>query len=291
MTATAVRPDGPAPAATGAVPVLAAEEVSVRFGGLAALRDVSLVVPRRSIVGLIGPNGAGKSTLVSVLSGLLTPQAGRVFIDGADVTAQPAHRRARRGLARTFQQPELFAGMTVREHLAVAWRSHFDRRRFWRDFVDGGAWRRPPKAESQRIDRLVEQLDLGHLVDAAVAALPLGYSRLVEIGRALAASPKVVLLDEPLSGLDADETERLAVTIRSLVESEGVSFLLIDHDVDTVLSRSTSVVALDFGQVITTGTAAQVRSHPQVRASYLGDAVGVEDPDGAPAAADAGEGS
>lgn len=262
----------PPPASPAGPTVLAAEEITVRFGGLAALQDVSVAVPPHAVVGLIGPNGAGKSTLVAVLSGLLAPQHGRVLLDGVDVTSQPAHRRARQGLARTFQQPELFAGMTVRDHLVVAWRAQFARQRMWRDFVDARAWRRSPAAEHERVDGLIGQLGLGHLANAAVAGLPLGYSRLVEIGRALAPRPKVVLLDEPLSGLDEDESERLAGTIGDLVASEGVSFLLIDHDVDKVLAGSTSVAVLDFGHLITTGTAAQVRAHPEVQAAYLGTA-------------------
>jgi len=256
-----------------AQPVLAGEGISVRFGGLQALNNVSIEVPRQAIMGLIGPNGAGKSTLIGVLSGLLAPTSGRVRLDGADVTSQPAQQRARRGLARTFQQPELFAGLSIREHLMLAWRVRHDKARMWQDLVLGRAWRRPDSGENERVDQLLESLGLARLGHAPVAALPLGYSRLVEIGRALAASPQVVLLDEPLSGLDAQESEQVADVLYGLVGSEGVSFLLVDHDVDTVLERSARVMVLDFGEVISVGTADEVRSDELVRAAYLGDAV------------------
>jgi branched-chain amino acid transport system ATP-binding protein len=258
---------------TAAVPVLAGEGISVRFGGLQALNNVSIEVPRQAIVGLIGPNGAGKSTLIGVLSGLLAPSSGRVSLDGVDVTSEPAQARARRGLARTFQQPELFAGLSIREHLMLAWRVRHERARMWKDLLLGRAWQRPDRDENERVDQLLEGLGLARLGHAPVAALPLGYSRLVEIGRALAASPKVVLLDEPLSGLDGQESEQVAEILYGLVGSEGVSFLLVDHDVDTVLERSARVMVLDFGEVITVGTAAEVRANDLVRAAYLGAAV------------------
>jgi branched-chain amino acid transport system ATP-binding protein len=251
--------------------VLVGESITVAYGGVKALSDVSISVPARSIVGLIGPNGAGKSTLVGVLSGLVPAQSGRVYLGGVDVTSDPAQKRARSGLARTFQQPEMFAGLSVREHLVLAWRLRYDRTRLWRDLIDGRAWRSPRIAEDERVDELLSTLGLAALADAPVAALPLGTSRLVEIGRALAASPSVILLDEPLSGLDVAESERLAGTLHDLVLSQGISILLIDHDVDTVLVRSRIVVVLDFGQVITAGSPDEVRQHPQVRAAYMGD--------------------
>ena len=253
--------------------VLTGENISVSFGGIKALTDVSIQVPEQSIVGLIGPNGAGKSTLIGVLSGLLRPGQGRVYLDGADVTKLAAHKRARRGLARTYQLPELYAGLTVRDHLVLAYRLRHERSRMWRDLLDGRGWRPASAAENERVDHLLEWLGLTELRFSAVAALPLGYSRLVEVGRALAGSPRVVLLDEPLSGLDSEESEALAETLHDLVQSEQVSFLLIDHDVDTVLTRSSDVVVLEFGQVIARGTPAEIRESDVVRSAYLGDSV------------------
>jgi branched-chain amino acid transport system ATP-binding protein len=250
--------------------VLVGEDISVSYGGIAALAGVSLEVPEQAIVGLIGPNGAGKSTLLGVLSGLIEPGAGKVMLNGEDVTSRSAHERARRGIARTFQQPELFAGLSVREHLVLAWRIRFDRQRMWRDLIDGRAWRRSSPREDERIGYLLDRLGLSALRDADVTGLPLGYSRLLEIGRALASEPSVVLLDEPFSGLDANGLEAVGETLQDLVLKDGLSLLLVDHDVDTVLARSAKVVVLDFGHVIAEGTPGQIRDNEVVRAAYLG---------------------
>lgn len=261
-------------------PILAARDISVRFGGVSALTEVDIEVAPEAIVGLIGPNGAGKTTLLSVLSGLRRPRGGQVFLEGMDVTDVPAHRRARAGLARTFQLPELFAGLTVREHLSLPWRLRFDRSRLWRDLVNARGWRRPPSSERERVGELLEWLGLTRLAGAPVAGLSLGHSRLVEVGRALAGSPKVVLLDEPLSGLDAAESVHLAMTLHRLVDNEKVSFLLVDHDVDLVLARSTRVFVLDFGELIAHGTSEEIRNNEAVRIAYLGSKVGDEHPSG-----------
>jgi ABC-type branched-subunit amino acid transport system ATPase component len=256
-----------------AAPVLAAAGVTVRFGGLIALSDVSLEVPQGTIVGLVGPNGAGKSTLFAVLSGLLRPAEGRVELRGTDVTDASPQRRARDGLARTFQQPELFMGLTVREHLVLADRVRFARRRLWRDMVDPRSLLRPDVEEDERVDGLLELLDLTLVARAPVGALPLGTSRLVEVARALATRPDVVLLDEPLSGLDIAESERLASTLRRVVDESArrVSLLMVEHDVATVLALSSRMYVLDFGELIASGTPAQIRDNAAVRAAYLGD--------------------
>jgi ABC-type branched-subunit amino acid transport system ATPase component len=256
-----------------AVPVLVAAGVTVRFGGLVALSDVSIDVPQGTIVGLVGPNGAGKSTLFAVLSGLLRPAGGRVELRGADVTNASPQRRARDGLARTFQQPELFMGLTVREHLVLAHRVRFARQRLWRDMVDPRSLLRPDVEEDERVDGLLELLDLTPVARAPVGALPLGTSRLVEVARALATRPDVILLDEPLSGLDMAESEKLASTFRRVVdESERrVSLLMVEHDVATVLSLSSRIYVLDFGELIASGTPAQIRDNAAVRTAYLGD--------------------
>jgi ABC-type branched-subunit amino acid transport system ATPase component len=254
-------------------PVLTATGITVRFGGLTALSDVGLEVPPGTIVGLVGPNGAGKSTLFAVLSGLLRPAAGRVFLHGDDVTSASAQARARNGLARTFQQPELFMGLTVREHVVLAHRVRFSRQRLWRDMVDPRSILPPSKEENDRVDGLLELLDLTHVARASVGALPLGTSRLVEIARALATRPDVVLLDEPLSGLDMRESENLASVFQRVVASDDrrVSLLMVEHDVATVLSLSSRIFVLDFGELIASGTPAEIRSNAAVRAAYLGD--------------------
>jgi len=265
--------DAGAGAADPTVPVLAATGITVRFGGLTALSDVGLEVPPGTIIGLVGPNGAGKSTLFAVLSGLQRPAAGRVFLRGKDVTGASPQLRARQGLARTFQQPELFMGLTVREHLVLAHRVRYSRQRLWRDMVDPRSLLPAGREENERVDQLLELLDLTHVAHAAVGALPLGMSRLVEIARALATRPDVVLLDEPLSGLDMRESENLASVFRRVVQNDQrkVSLLMVEHDVATVLSLSSKIFVLDFGELIASGTPAEIRGNAAVRSAYLGD--------------------
>ena len=251
--------------------VLEAREVTVRFGGLTALSEVTVEVPEKSVVGLVGPNGAGKSTLFAVLSGLQRAAAGRVYLHGVDVSRASPARRSRSGLARTFQQPELFPGMTVRAHLVLAYRLHHTRQRLWRDIVDGTAWRRrSDPAEDAAVDALLGDLGIDEIAHRQVSGLPLGLSRLVELGRALATDPSVLLLDEPASGLDREETQRLVDVLRAVPARYGASILLVEHDVDLVLGLSSTVYVLDFGRLIARGTADETRRNPAVRAAYLG---------------------
>jgi branched-chain amino acid transport system ATP-binding protein len=256
---------------TSTVPALEARGVTVRFGGLVALSDVSIAVPPATIVGLVGPNGAGKTTLFGVVSGLLRPQAGEVFLDGRRITGMSPAKRARLGLARTFQQLELFMGLTVREHVVLGYRVRNSRRRLWSDLLTAGALHRESVEEKARVDHLVELLGLKGVAGTPAASLPLGTSRRVEVARALATGPSIVLLDEPSSGLDAGETEQLGVALRSVVDEEKVSMLLVEHDVAMVLGLSSFVAVLDFGICIAQGTPEEIRANPAVRAAYLGD--------------------
>lgn len=261
---SATIPSGSALAATG---------VTVRFGGLTALSNVSIEVPAGTIVGLVGPNGAGKSTLFAVISGLVRPAAGRVSIAGQDVTALSTQARARLGLARTFQHPELFMGMTVRDHLVLAHRAHYERRRCWSDLLNLRVMFPPTKLESEQVDSLLELLGLTSIAKTQVSVLPLGLARLVEVGRALATRPKVVLLDEPLSGLDVRATENLTAAFERCVanSSEGLSLLMVEHDVASVLALSSRIFVLNFGELIARGTPDEVRADRVVRDAYLGD--------------------
>ncbi len=273
MTATVTNPGEPDGAIGGESLALAAIDITVRFGGLTALSAVSLDVPRGSIVGLVGPNGAGKSTLLSVLSGLLSPNSGKVWLQGHDVTDMSARLRATRGQARTFQQPELFMGLTVREHLVLAYRARTVPSRMWRDMLDPRALFRTSPGENEKVDGLLELLHLTQVAKAPVAALPLGVIRLVEVGRALASEPLVLLLDEPLSGLDLHGSENLVTVFRRIVDegNGGLSLVIVEHDVAAVLALSDSVVVLDFGERIAVGSPEHVRNDPAVRAAYLGD--------------------
>jgi ABC-type branched-subunit amino acid transport system ATPase component len=250
---------------------LRASRITVRFGGLVALDDVTVSAPASTITGLVGPNGAGKSTLFGVLSGLHRPNAGTVHIGDEDVTRHSPQARSRLGLARTFQQPQLFPTLTVREHLVLAFRARHARARLWRDAFMAGSRRLVAKGETERVDRLLETLNLREVAHHRAATLPLGTCRLLEVGRALALGPSVMLLDEPLSGLDVREASRLAAVLRAVVAEEQVAMLLVEHDVAMVLDLSSSIYVLDFGQIIASGSPNQIRADQRVRDAYLGD--------------------
>jgi ABC-type branched-subunit amino acid transport system ATPase component len=271
-------------------PALSADNITVRFGGLAALSGVSLEVQPGSIAGLVGPNGAGKSTLLAVLSGLLRPNGGRVHLHGEDVTRTSCRARARKGLARTFQQPELFLGLTVREHLVLAHRARVAPSRLWADMLTPRSLFPSSAEENERVEELLELLRLTRVEKAPVAALPLGILRLVEVGRALASEPSVLLLDEPLSGLDIKASENLLAVFRQIVDQPGrdVSLIMVEHDVAAVLSLSDVVFVLDFGERIAAGSPEAIRSDPAVRAAYLGDADPEQGPPAEPAPAGGG---
>jgi branched-chain amino acid transport system ATP-binding protein len=258
------------------VPAVEARNVTVRFGGLVALSDVSVSVAPATIVGLVGPNGAGKTTLFGVLSGLLRPNDGEVFLRGQKITGASPSKRARLGLARTFQQLELFMGLTAREHVVLGYRVRNQRRRLWSDLVTAGALHPENDDEKARVDHLVDLLGLSSVANVSASVLPLGTARRVEVARALATGPSIVLLDEPSSGLDGHETAQLGEALRTVVEEEQVSMLLVEHDVAMVLGLSNEVAVLDFGVRIAYGTPDEIRNDPQVRAAYLGDDEAVE---------------
>jgi branched-chain amino acid transport system ATP-binding protein len=255
------------------VPVLEAKGVTVKFGGLTAVNDVSIAVPAGKIVGLIGPNGAGKSTLFSVLSGLRRPNAGQVFIGGGDVTRSSPQQRAGLGMARTFQHPELFSGLTVRDHVTLAYRVARTPRRVWTDLWTVGGFRRPSKVETERVDLIVNYLNLTAIQHRPAMGLPLGLARLVELARSFAREPRFLLLDEASSGLDQAETEELVHALKQMVHARGVSLLMVEHDVEMVLGMADYVYVLDFGSLIAEGTPQEIRNNPKVRAAYLGEHV------------------
>ena len=235
---------------------LEASELVVKFGGHRALDQASLVAPDGEITGLIGPNGAGKTTMFNVITGLVAPTSGAVTLDGVDLTDRPLHQRARAGLARTFQQLELFTMLSVRENIRVAADIH---RRWSRDGSD------PAKDTETIIDRV----GLRAVADERVTALPTGQGRLVELGRALACRPKVLLLDEPASGQDDTETARFGELLTDLA-ADGTTILLVEHDMALVMNVCHSVYVLDLGRVLTSGPPAQVQSDPLVLEAYLG---------------------
>jgi branched-chain amino acid transport system ATP-binding protein len=252
------------------VSLLVASEISKSFAGIQALTDVSLDIDSNEIVGLIGPNGAGKTTFFNCLLGIIRPDTGHVRFDGRDLTNVPTYKRARFGIARTFQRIELFTGMTPREHFIVADRAHSRTGALWKDLLFLG---RPTRAEEERSQQVIDLLGLGRVADRRVESLSLGTGRLVEIGRALMTRPKLVLLDEPSSGLDRTETDELATTLRKVQRDSGISILLVEHDVDLVRNLVGRVFVLDFGMMIASGPTQDVFADSAVRQAYLGDLV------------------
>jgi branched-chain amino acid transport system ATP-binding protein len=238
--------------------LLEIEEVSVQFGGLLAVDEASLSVPPGCVTGLIGPNGAGKTTLFNVITGLQAPSRGRVLLEQADVTRRRPYRRARLGIARTFQRLEAFGSLTARENVLVALEM---RRR----------WATSPYDPGKVADELLERVGIARVADTRVDSLPTGSARLVELARALATEPKVLLLDEPSSGLDEQETDALGVLLHELTAG-GLAVLLVEHDMPLVMEACSHISVLDFGRVIARGTPSEIQADPSVQRAYLGTA-------------------
>ncbi|MET7754676.1 ABC transporter ATP-binding protein [Streptomyces sp. NPDC005389] len=242
-------------------PLLRASGIDVRFGGVHALRDVTVDVGPGEICGLIGPNGAGKTTLFDVVSGMRRPDAGTVAYDGTDITRRSPVWRARHGIRRTFQRQQLFGQLSVADNLVVA--------QDWRGGVRPAARRRRERATA-----VLHECGLDALADAYAGGLPVGQARMVELARALADPPRVLLLDEPASGTTAEERRGLADVIRRTADEENCAVLLVEHDVAFVMELCSRVVVLDLGRVLAEGPAAEVHADPAVREAYLGSGSG-----------------
>jgi branched-chain amino acid transport system ATP-binding protein len=267
--------------------VLTVSGVAVRFGGVSALSDTSLSVQPGTVTGLIGPNGAGKTTLFNVISGLQAPDRGTVHLFDTDVTTMKPHRRARLGLARTFQRLELFGSLTAIENVQVGlesvvkwweWR-HLRRAVPWRrgsapitaDLPDVGHTDSSGSLALATCDRLLEGVGLEGLGEQQSAAMSTGLARMVELARALAIGPKLLLLDEPGSGLDEAESAALGELLAKLAAG-GMAVLLVEHDMELVMRICDHIYVLDFGDIIASGTPDQIRNDPMVQAAYLGEA-------------------
>jgi sulfate-transporting ATPase len=253
-------------------PLIAAENVIVRFGGLTAVNDASLTVREGEIVGLIGPNGAGKTTLFNAIAGYNSPTSGTIRLYGQDVTNLPVHRRARVGVARTFQLIQLFRELTVYENLLVATHVHNPTGFGSHLLVSGAAVRHEAEA-IDRVNEILELLDLADLADRTTGDLPFGVLRMIEVARALVTGFRVVMLDEPASGLDNSETDRLIEVLR-FVRGLGVTLLLIEHDVRMVTGVSDYMYVLEQGRMIAEGPPDEIQRNPAVIAAYLGEPTG-----------------
>jgi branched-chain amino acid transport system ATP-binding protein len=248
--------------------LLSAQGVTKTFAGIVALDDVALDVDAGEIVGLIGPNGAGKTTFFNCLLGMLKPDRGEIRFADVDLTKIPTHKRARLGIGRTFQRIELFAGMTAREHLLVAERARRGDGALWKDLLGLG---RAKADELTRVQATLDLLGLSDDADRPIEALSLGRGRVVEVGRALMIEPKLLLLDEPSSGLDHQETTDLAEVLRTVNLERGIAILLVEHDVAMVQSLVSRAFVLDFGTLIASGPTAEVFADAAVRRAYLGE--------------------
>ena len=251
-------------------PALELRDVTVRFGTFNAVDGVSLSVNPGEVVGLIGPNGAGKTVTFNVVTGLQPSTRGHVLLNGADVTRQAPHVRTHLGLARTFQVVQLFQGMSVIENLMVAAHRH-TQAGVVTDALRLPGRRRALAVARERAHAVLAFLHLEHLADVEVSKLPVGQARLVELARALCLTPKVLLLDEPASGLDPQETAEFVALLGRVRSVLGCAMLLVEHDMGVVMPLCDHVVVMDFGKVLASGTPAEVRDHPDVRAAYLGE--------------------
>ena len=250
--------------------MLRIRNLGVRFGGVVALQGVSLDLNRGEILGLIGPNGAGKTTLFNCISGVIAPNEGTIHFEGRSLRFAPPHERARRGIARTFQNLQLWGSMTVLENLELPIDA-IARRNTLSDALGLPPSHYAERAASERARAILHALDLGRYRDRLAADLPAGIQRRVELGRALAMRPKLVLLDEPAAGLDAGETEHLAKLLHKVRERFRVSMLLVDHDMSLVMRVCDYIYVLDFGKVLSRGEPPVVRSDQKVIAAYLGE--------------------
>ena len=243
-------------------PLLQVSDVTVRFGGLTALDHVNLDVMPGGITGLIGPNGAGKTTLFNVITGLQPPTSGHVSMGGTVIDRWPPQKRARAGMARTFQRLELFVGLSVRDNLISAWEAS----------VSGGVFGRRGREGRDLVEDVLSRLNLRHLADRAAGQLPTGLGRMVELGRALCTEPLLLLLDEPSSGLDHTETEAFRQVLLDVVSGgDSPAVLLVEHDMRLVMEVCDAITVLEFGKRIASGTPEEIRNDPKVVAAYLGE--------------------
>jgi branched-chain amino acid transport system ATP-binding protein len=248
-------------------PLLKLVGVCKSFGGIQAVHSISFDVRAGESIGLVGPNGAGKTTLFNCVCGQLRPEEGDITFDGTALNGLPTYKRARLGIGRTYQRVEVFTDMSVRDHLMVAERARRGEGRLWRDLLNMS---RPTPDEVERVDATLELVGITRLADLSVNSLGLGNCRLVELARALAGEPKILLADEPSSGLDLHETAEVAEVLRTVQRERGTAVLLVEHDLAMVADVVDRAVVMDLGSMLAEGTFDEVMADPGVRNAYLG---------------------
>ncbi|MGU9979576.1 ABC transporter ATP-binding protein [Phreatobacter sp. HK31-P] len=250
-------------------PFFQADAISVQFGGLKAVDGVSFTVDKGEVFTIIGPNGAGKTTVFNIISRIYNPTAGRVLLEGEEITRLPAHRVAGLGIARTFQNIELFEHATVLQNLLIGAHVH----RTTNPFAEAlflPSVKRAEVALREKVEEVIDLLDLAVHRDATVAGLPYGARKVVELGRALCTRPKLLLLDEPSSGLNVEETEDMAFWIEDISRDLDVTVIMVEHDMTLVSRVSDRVMAMNQGRVLAMGSAVEVQRHPAVVEAYIG---------------------
>jgi branched-chain amino acid transport system ATP-binding protein len=246
-----------------------ADDISIRFGGIRAVDGVSFDVDKGEIFTIIGPNGAGKTTIFNLVSRIYEPTDGRLVFDGTDITNVAPHRIAALGIARTFQNIELFEHATLLQNLLLARHAH-KKSNFWQELLFLPSVRQMEIEHRAAVEKAIDFLDLQQYRDSLIVNLPYGVRKVTELARALCTNPKILLLDEPSSGLNVEETEDMAFWIQDIKNLLGITVLMVEHDMKLVSTVSDRVLALNYGKVLATGTPAEVQAHPDVIAAYLG---------------------